>query len=118
MVKLLASHGQYCRELALISALIVQESKLTGVLCLTNEIDTPLPSFQTQIFNPMSVAWIVTTFVLTPITAYYLSIMGFLPMDPISAAIDGFLVAIVYVGFRIALAYRAVRLRSKINAVE
>jgi len=39
-------------------------------------------------------------------------------MDPISAAIDGFLVAIVYVGFRIALAYRAVRLRSKINTVE
>jgi len=53
--------------------------------------------------------------VLTPITAYYLSIGGYLPMDPIIAAISGFLVAIVYVGYRVVMVYRVVRLRSKMN---
>ncbi len=85
---------------------------------MTEDIPKPLPTMQTVMFSPKTMAWLVSTFVLTPITAYYLSIGGYLPMDPIIAAISGFLVAIVYVGYRVVMVYRVVRLRSKMNIGE
>ncbi len=80
---------------------------------MTEDNSTPLPTMKTVMFDSNSIAWLVSTFVLTPITAFYLSLMGYLPMDPITAAISGFLVAIVYVGYRVVMAYRVIKLRSK-----
>jgi hypothetical protein len=57
--------------------------------------------------------WILSTFVFTMLAASVLAYFRFLPMDPFNAAIDGFLVATVYVGFRIFLAYRTLKLREK-----
>lgn len=38
--------------------------------------------------------------ILTPIIAYALAFYGYIPFDPLYAAIAGFAVAIVYVGYR------------------
>ncbi len=71
-----------------------------------------------KLFNRQSTAWIIATFALTMASAALLSYTGFLPTDPITAATDGFLVAIVYVGFRVLLGYRALRMRAKMNIIE
>ncbi|MFW9909959.1 MAG: hypothetical protein ACFFEF_15430 [Candidatus Thorarchaeota archaeon] len=42
----------------------------------------------------------VISFIFTPITAWLLSFYGFIPFEPLHAAIMGFGVAIVYVGYR------------------
>ncbi len=60
--------------------------------------------------------WIIATFIFTILTASVLSYTGFLITDPLTAAIDGFLVAIVYVGWRVVQAYRVLRLREKMNS--
>lgn len=85
---------------------------------MTDYSASPVPTMKLLILNHKSLAWIATTFVLTPVTAYYLSIAGYLPMDPINAAINGFLFSIVYVGYRVLQVYRVVKLRSKMNTTE
>lgn len=64
-------------------------------------------------FTRQDHAWMVATFILTPLTASILSIAHYIPTDPVTAAIDGVIVAIVYVGFRIGNALRRWRLFSK-----
>ena len=85
---------------------------------MTDNSAPPVPTMKSLMLNQKSLAWLVATFVLTPVTAYYLSIAGYLPMDPVNAAIDGFLFSIVYVGYRVLQAYRVVKLRSKMNVNE
>lgn len=85
---------------------------------LTDDVTPSLPSLQTPIFTRRTNIWIVSTFVFTVLTASALSYTGFLATDPVTAAIDGFLVAIVYVGYRVLNAYRVRGLRSKMNKEE
>jgi len=87
----------------------------TLVIVLTDGIATEVSPMNTQIFSRQANMWIVATFVLTMATAYLLSYTGFLSTDPITAAIDGFLVSIVYVGYRVLNASRVRRLRAKMN---
>ncbi len=77
-----------------------------------------VPTMKSLMFNRKSLAWITATFVLTPITAYYLAMAGYILMNPVDAAINGFLFSIVYVGFRVLQAYRVVRMRSKKSVTE
>ena len=118
MVKLLANHGQYCRILALISALLLLDFNLIKVSHLTDYTAPQVPTMKSLVFSRTSLQWITVTFVLTPITAYYLAITGYILMNPVDAAINGFLFSIVYVGFRVLQAYRVVKLRSKTNVNE
>jgi len=119
-VKLLVIHGQYCRKLALISALLFLDSNLIliRVLDLADYTAPQVPTMKSLMFNRKSLAWITATFVLTPVTAYYLAMAGYILMNPVDAAINGFLFSIVYVGFRVLQAYRVVRMRSKKNVNE
>jgi len=118
MVKLLVDHGQNGRKLALISALLFLDSNLIKVSYLTDYTAPQVPTMKLLMFNRRSLAWITATFVLTPITAYYLAIAGYILMNPVDAAINGFLFSIVYVGFRVLQAYRIVKLRSKTDVNE
>ena len=59
--------------------------------------------------NPYPRWWILATLLLTPATAMFLASNGFIPLDQISAAINGLLVALVYVGFRVGYRYFALR---------
>lgn len=52
----------------------------------------------------------------TPIVASFLSVAGYIPMDAFSAAFNGLLVALVYVGFRVANSHRASKLTSNPRA--
>ena len=82
-----------------------------------SEITTPLtPTIRAQVFSRRHTAWIVATFIFTILTASILSYTGYLATDPFTAAIDGFLVASVYVGWRVLQAYRVVRLRMKMQS--
>jgi len=85
---------------------------------MTDNTAPQVPTMKLLMFNRRSLAWITATFVLTPITAYYLAITGYILMNPVDAAINGFLFSIVYVGFRVLQAYRIVKLRSKTNVNE
>jgi len=118
IVKLLADYGQYRRKIASISFLLFRDSKLMTVPYLSDNTAPPVPTMKSLMFNRKSLAWITATFVLTPVTAYYLAIAGYIPMSPVDAAINGFLFSIVYVGFRVLQVYRIVKLRSKMNVNE
>lgn len=85
---------------------------------MTDNTALQVPTMKLLMFNRRSLAWITATFVLTPVTAYYLAIAGYIIMNPVDAAINGFLFSIVYVGFRVLQAYRVVRMRSKTNVNE
>lgn len=52
--------------------------------------------------TPFTNTWIVSTAVLTVVAAVVLAQFGYIPMDPVSAAVSGALVAIVYIGYRVA----------------
>lgn len=117
MEKLYASHGHKGRKHALISVLFIQEDRFYTVIVLVDEIAPENAPIITQIFSRQYSMWIVATFVLTMAAASLLAYTGFLSTDPISAATDGFLVAIVYVGYRVLNAYRSLRLRAKMNIV-
>jgi hypothetical protein len=54
----------------------------------------------------------VATLVATPVVAGLLSVAGYIPMDALSAAFNGLLVALVYVGFRVANSHRTSKLVS------
>lgn len=56
--------------------------------------------------TPFTTTWIVSTAVLTIVAAVVLAEFGYIPMDPISAAISGALVALVYIGYRVAYRIR------------
>lgn len=98
--------------------LFIQNTEHTLVIVLTDGIASEVTPIKMQIFSRQNKLWIIATFVLTMATAALLSYTGFLSTDPISAAIDGFLVAIVYVGYRVFQAYRVLRLREKMNIEE
>ena len=68
--------------------------------------------------NPYPKSWILTTFLLTPATAVFLANNGFIPRDLVSAAIDGFLVALMYVGFRVGYRHWALKTRTETVAVD
>ncbi len=42
----------------------------------------------------------VLTIFLTPVVAWGLAVLGYIPFDPILAGINGFLVSLVFVGYR------------------
>lgn len=86
---------------------------------MVNLSEVTVPSTHTiraQVFSRGNIAWIIATFTLTMLAASVLSYTGFLVTDPLTAAIDGFLVATVYVGWRVIQAYRVLRLRAKLKA--
>jgi hypothetical protein len=56
--------------------------------------------------TPFTSTWIVSTAVLTVVAAVVLAEMGYIPMDPVSAAISGALVALVYISYRVAYRIR------------
>ena len=85
------------------------------MIVLVDVIATDVSPMKTQIFSRQANLWIVATFVLTMAVASLLSYTGFLSTDPITAAVDGFLVSIVYVGYRVLNTYRVRRLRVKMN---
>ena len=68
--------------------------------------------------NPYTKTWILGTFLLTPITAVFLAYYGFIPYDLVSAGINGFIVALVYVGFRLGYRHWALKTRTKTAAVD
>jgi hypothetical protein len=70
---------------------------------------------ETKYRNPYTRAWILATLLLTPATALILAELGFIPLDPVLAVIDGFLVALMYVGYRVG--YRHFALKSREQAV-
>jgi hypothetical protein len=60
----------------------------------------------------------LSTFVLTPLTAAVLAATGYIPMDPLAAAISGLLVSFMYVGFRVINALRRLRLFRRAQATK
>ena len=68
--------------------------------------------------NPYPKSWILATFLLTPATAMFLAHYGFIPRDLVSAAIDGFLVALMYVGFRVGYRHWTLSTRTETDAVD
>jgi hypothetical protein len=58
-------------------------------------------------------AWMLATFMLTPITAAVLAMTGYIPMNPHIAAFNGLLVSFMYVGFRVSNAWRRYQLFRK-----
>ncbi|TFG35003.1 hypothetical protein EU527_00715 [Candidatus Thorarchaeota archaeon] len=86
---------------------------------MSNNTTTNLKISKSAYFTTKDYVWMVSTFATTPIVASMLSIAGYIPIDPITAAIDGFIVSIVYVGYRVLDAYRKIslhrRLQSKSN---
>ncbi|MHA2084859.1 MAG: hypothetical protein ACXABD_13960 [Candidatus Thorarchaeota archaeon] len=56
---------------------------------------------------------VILTLTLTPLAAVFLSEFGYIQLDVITAAIDGFLVALVYVLFRVGNAKRVENLKAK-----
>ena len=69
------------------------------------------PTYVTRpFFVQRDYAWMIATFILTPITAAALAITGYISISPMTAAIDGLLVSFMYVGFRVANALRLRRL--------
>ncbi|MDH4212928.1 MAG: hypothetical protein OEV85_03315 [Candidatus Thorarchaeota archaeon] len=80
---------------------------------MTDDDVAPLVyTIRSKIFTRRFNIWIVSIFVFTILAASTLSYAGFIQTDPLTAAVDGFLVAIFYVGFRLYKAYRVVRLHS------
>jgi len=86
------------------------------VVNLSDVTSSSTPPIRTQVFSREHIVWIIATFTLTMLAASVLSYTGFLVTDPLTAAVDGFLVAIVYVGWRVLQAYRVLRLRAKMNS--
>jgi hypothetical protein len=73
---------------------------------------------ETKYKNPYTRSWILATLLLTPATALILAELGFISLDPILAVIDGFLVALVYVGFRVGYRHFALKSRVRLNRIE
>jgi hypothetical protein len=88
------------------------------VIVLSDGIVPEITPNKVQLFSQQNITWIIATFVLTIASASLLAYTGFLPTDPITAATDGFMVAIVYVGYRVFLGYRVLRMRAKMNIVQ
>jgi hypothetical protein len=65
-----------------------------------------------MVFTKRYVIWMVATLVTTPVVACLLSVAGYIPTDAFTAAFNGLLVALVYVGFRVANSHRASKLVS------
>lgn len=71
-------------------------------------------SFVNQpLFGQRDYAWMIATFVITPLTASALAIAGYIPTDPMTAAIDGLLVSFMYVGFRVINAWKRLQTYKK-----
>lgn len=70
--------------------------------------DTPTDS-SPRPTTPFTNTWIVSTAVLTVLAAVVLAQFGYIPMDPVSAAVSGALVAMVYIGYRVAYRIRGTR---------
>ncbi len=68
-------------------------------------------SSKRSLFTRRDYLWMAATFTLTPIVAALLSLGGYIPFDVFTAGISGFLVSLVYVGFRVANVYRVVSIR-------
>ena len=77
---------------------------------MSNNTDTKLVSVNHPGFEQKDYAWMVSTFILTPITAAVLAMTGYISISPMMAAISGLLVSFMYVGFRIVNFMRQVRL--------
>ena len=86
------------------------------VLTMSNNTDTKLVSANIPHFEQKDYAWMVATFILTPLTAATLAVTGFIAIDPLSAAISGVLVSIMYVGFRVVNFKRRVQLYKQMLA--
>jgi len=69
-------------------------------------------------FEQKDYAWMLATFILTPITAAVLAMTGYISISPLMAAISGLLVSFMYVGFRVVNFMRRVRLYKRRVAQE
>ena len=70
-------------------------------------------SSKPALLSPGGWVSVILTLTLTPLAAVFLAEYGYIRMDVITAAIDGFLVALVYVLFRIGNAKRVGNLKAK-----
>lgn len=67
---------------------------------------TPTGSF----YNTRTYIWMITILILTPLTAGFLAAAGYIPFDIQLAVFNGFIVALVYIGFRVFNTERQSRL--------
>ena len=80
---------------------------------MSNNTDTKLVSMNQPGFEQKDYAWMLATFILTPLTAAVLAMTGYISMSPMMAAISGLLVSFMYVGFRVVNFMRRVRLYNR-----
>ena len=69
-------------------------------------------------YNARTYVWMLTTLILTPVTAGLLAAGGYIPFDIRMAVLDGFIVALVYIGFRVFNAERQTRLAARMKPAE
>jgi hypothetical protein len=77
------------------------------------DIETTSPR---SFYNARTYVWMLTTLILTPLTAGFLAATGHIPFDIQMAVLDGFLVALVYIGFRVFTAERQTRLAARMDS--
>lgn len=73
---------------------------------------------QGSFYNARTYVWMLMTLILTPLTAGVLAAGGYIPFDIQMAMLDGFIVALVYIGFRVFNAERQARLSARMKPVE
>ena len=86
---------------------------LNSVVSMANKTDITPTYASEPLFDMNDYAWMVATFVLTPLTAAALAVTGYIQTDPVVAAVSGLLVSFMYVGFRVINAWRRFRLYRK-----
>ena len=86
------------------------------VVSMSNNTNITPTLVNRPFFEQRDYAWMLATFVLTPLTAAALAVTGFIPTDPMMAAVDGLLVSFMYVGFRVINAWRRLRLFRRAQA--
>lgn len=70
---------------------------MTAVITDDTEAETHLP----KTHPPLPIRSYTLTIFLTPVVAWALAVLGYIPFDPILSGINGFLFSLVYVGYRV-----------------
>ena len=66
---------------------------------ITDDADTEMYTPKTH--PQLPIKNFTFTLFLTPVIAWSLAVLGYIPFDPILAGINGFLFSLVYVGYRV-----------------
>ena len=62
--------------------------------------DTKAETYIPKTHPPLPIKNYTFTIFLTPVIAWSLAVLGYIPFNPILAGINGFLFSLVYVGYR------------------